>query len=86
MTMPAAVQTILISGANGLDVAGELLGSVMLPVDAVVLAGAMASITADRRLGRIRGGVGAVVGAVVGVDGVDGGVGLAHPSGARRMM
>lgn len=83
MTMPAAVQTILISGANGLDVAGDLLGSVMLPVDAVVLAGAMASITADRRLGRIRGGVGAVV---VGVDGVDGGVGLAHPSGERRMM
>lgn len=82
MTMPAAVQTILISGANGLDVAGDLLGSVMLPVDAVVLAGAMASITADRRLGRIRGGVGAVVG----VDGVDGGVGLAHPSGERRMM
>ena len=85
MTMPAAVQTILISGANGLDVAGDLLGSVMLPVDAVVLAGAMASVTADRRLGRIRGGV-CGVGSIVGIDGVDGGVGLAHPSGERRVM
>lgn len=82
MTMPAAVQIILTSGANRLDVVGDLRGSARLPVDAVVLEGAMASVTADRRLGKIRGGVGAVVG----IDGVGGGVGLAHPSGERRMM